>query len=193
MTSSIRLRAIGVIRGSSPRAIHSTRSAGAPPTTNNAVTSAGRSAAEPVPVAPPTPPAPLVQPVVQSPTVHNIRVKRTIGGLRGGITGFLLGLAVAGGLGYTYLLQEYSSASALLLASVEELEGSTSKVAKYVRRIEELERAVDKQRKSQSTQQDHSALRSELHKVYAQLNADNLDLRAKLVELEGQLARASKA
>lgn len=43
--------------------------------------------AEPLAVPPTGPPAtqqPVIQPVVQSPTVQQIRVKRSIGGLRGG-------------------------------------------------------------------------------------------------------------
>lgn len=105
------------------------------------------------------------------------------------ITGFLLGMTLAGGLGYTYLLQEYQNASALLLASVDELEQSTQRITSQVRRIEELERRVAKQDKAVATQKDHAGLRREMHNVYAQLNAEQLDLRSKYVELERELSR----
>ena len=98
-------------------------------------------------------------------------------------------MTLAGGLGYTYLLQEYQNASALLLASVEELEASTQRITGQVRRIEELEKRVEKQGKGVATQQDHTGLRREMHNVYAQLNADQLDLQSKIVELERELSR----
>lgn len=42
--------------------------------------------------------------------------------------GFLLGVTVAGSVGYYYLLEEYNSASDSLLNSVQELQSSTEKV-----------------------------------------------------------------
>lgn len=44
--------------------------------------------------------------------------------------GFLLGVTVAGSVGYYYLLEEYNSASDSLLSSVQELQTSTEKVRK---------------------------------------------------------------
>lgn len=44
------------------------------------------------------------------------------------IIGFLLGVTAAGSAGYYYLLDEYNSASASLLMSVNELQASTDKV-----------------------------------------------------------------
>lgn len=94
---------------------------------------------------PPPPPQPTV--VTQSPTVPTVKVKRSIGGFRGGITGFLLGFAVSGALGYSYLLNEYQNASTLLLNSVEELQGSTTRITGYVKRIEEVEASLRKLQK----------------------------------------------
>ncbi|CCG84488.1 protein of unknown function [Taphrina deformans PYCC 5710] len=137
---------------------------------------------------PAPPPAPTV--VKQSPTVPEIKVKRSIGGFRGGITGFLLGMAVSGTLGYSYLLQEYQNASNLLLSSVEELQASTSRITGYVKRIEDVESSLRKVQKGSATQNDHSTLRKEMHKVYSGLNVEQLDLRSKIVELEKDLAKS---
>lgn len=141
-----------------------------------------------VPVAAVTTPTPTV--VTQSPTIPTVKVKRSIGGFRGGITGFLLGVAISGGLGYTYLLQEYQNASSLLLNSVEELQTSTSRITGYVKRIEDVESSLRKIQQASATQSDHSSLRKEMHKVYSGLNVEQLDLKSKIVELENDLAKS---
>lgn len=48
---------------------------------------------------------------------------------RNSILGFLIGATAAGGAGYYYLLEEYQTASNLLLSSVEDLQASTNKVS----------------------------------------------------------------
>jgi hypothetical protein len=45
------------------------------------------------------------------------------------LLGFLLGVTISGGVGYYYLLEEYNSASATLLNSVQDLQASTEKVS----------------------------------------------------------------
>lgn len=45
------------------------------------------------------------------------------------LLGFLSGVTLAGGVGYYYLLEEYNSASASLLNSVQELQSSTEKAS----------------------------------------------------------------
>ncbi|KAG9004947.1 hypothetical protein FRB94_001985 [Tulasnella sp. JGI-2019a] len=57
-----------------------------------------------------------------------VRPKKPIGGFRGGIFGFLLGFSVASAYASYRLLEEYKIASALLQASVEDLQASTDKV-----------------------------------------------------------------
>jgi hypothetical protein len=54
--------------------------------------------------------------------------RRPIGGFRGGLFGFILGVTLTGAVGYYYLLDEYHAASSLLLNSVEELQASTNRV-----------------------------------------------------------------
>lgn len=93
-------------------------------------------------------PAPTV--VTQSPTLPTVKVKRSIGGFRGGITGFLLGVAVSGALGYSYLLTEYQNASGLLLHSVEELQQSTGTITGYIKRIEDVETSLKKMQKGKT-------------------------------------------
>jgi hypothetical protein len=51
------------------------------------------------------------------------------------LIGFLVGLTIAGGAGYHYLLDEYNTASRLLLSSVEELQKSTNKVQRTTNKI----------------------------------------------------------
>lgn len=75
----------------------------------------------------PSPPSPPPKPiVVGSPTI-----RRPVGSVRGGVLGFLFGFGIASAYGYYYLLKEYNAASNLMLASVEELQGSTEKVSHH--------------------------------------------------------------
>lgn len=54
--------------------------------------------------------------------------KKPIGPFRGGLLGFLFGFSLASALASYHLWEEYKTASALLLLSVQELEGSVAKV-----------------------------------------------------------------
>ena len=125
-------------------------------------------------------------PVVQSPPPPpQVKVKRSIGGFRGGITGFLLGVAVSGSLAYSYLLQDYTNASSLLLASVEELQSQTNQFTKHVKRIDELERSV----KSRKSDAGVSSLQSEMHSLLSKLNVEQLDIRSKVTQLETDISK----
>ncbi len=92
-------------------------------------------------------------------------------------------MTVAGGLGYTYLLTEYQNASSLLLSSIEELQDSTSRIAGYVKRIEDVENSLKKVQQSGASSKDITSLRQEMHKVYNGINVEQLDLKAKVVDL----------
>ncbi|KAI9465612.1 hypothetical protein BJY52DRAFT_1202336 [Lactarius psammicola] len=88
--------------------------------------------------------------------------KKPVGGIRGGVIGFLFGFSLASSFAAYRLLDEYKQASATLQASVEELQQSTEKVSAHVRRIEA---------------DDLSRLRAEIKKIYAGLHIEFLDLR----------------
>lgn len=70
-------------------------------------------------------PSPRSPPIV----VGKPTIRRPVGSVRGGVLGFLFGFGIASAYGYYYLLKEYNAASNLMLASVEELQGSTEKVS----------------------------------------------------------------
>ncbi|ORY77402.1 hypothetical protein BCR37DRAFT_337382, partial [Protomyces lactucae-debilis] len=112
--------------------------------------------------------------------VQNIKVKRQIGGLRGGITGFLLGMTLAGALGYAYLLEDYERASQRLHTSVDSLSESTGTVTEHVRRITLAERELERMKRDMPTRQEMQLLRQEMHKIYAGAHAEVLDLRGQL-------------
>ena len=56
-------------------------------------------------------------------------VRRPVGGVRGGIIGFLAGFSVASGFAAYQLLEEYKVASAALQSSIEQLQANTQKVS----------------------------------------------------------------
>ncbi|KAF0363031.1 hypothetical protein F8M41_013984 [Gigaspora margarita] len=110
--------------------------------------------------------------------------KKRIGAFRGGLVGFLIGLSIAGGSGYYYLLDEYHTASNLLLSSVEELQKSTSKVHDYAQKIERVEDELKALQESAATTDQVKELRSEVRKLYDGLDQQNLELKAVVWNLE---------
>ncbi|CAG8561481.1 6318_t:CDS:2 [Diversispora eburnea] len=104
-------------------------------------------------------------------------IRNPIGAFRGGLIGFLLGLTIAGGSGYYYLLDEYHTASNLLLSSVEELQKSTSKVRDYAQKIERLEGELKSLQGSAATTDQIKELRSETRKLFDGLNLQHLELK----------------
>ncbi|CAG8699009.1 19553_t:CDS:2 [Cetraspora pellucida] len=89
------------------------------------------------------------------------------------------GLSIAGGSGYYYLLDEYHTASNLLLSSVEELQKSTSKVRDYAQKIERVEDELKALQESAATTDQVKELRSE-----DGLDQQNLELKDVVWNLE---------
>ncbi|KAK3822712.1 MAG: hypothetical protein J3Q66DRAFT_329957 [Benniella sp.] len=118
-----------------------------------------------------------------------VTYKRPIGGFRGGILGFLLGATAAGSAGYFYLLEEYQTASNLLLTSVEDLQASTNKVRDYAKKIESVEAELKALRTKAATVEQLGELRSEVKKVYDALNIEHLELKSHVWGLEMDLQK----
>ncbi|RIA80359.1 hypothetical protein C1645_792693 [Glomus cerebriforme] len=110
--------------------------------------------------------------------------RKPIGGFRGGLIGFLVGLTITGGAGYYYLLEEYNTASNLLLSSVEELQKSTNKVRDYTQKIERIELELKSLQNSAATIDQIKELRSEVRKLYDSLNIEDLELKAYIYGIE---------
>ncbi|ORY91240.1 hypothetical protein BCR43DRAFT_100969 [Syncephalastrum racemosum] len=110
--------------------------------------------------------------------------KKKVGAVRGGLLGFLSGVTLAGGVGYYYLLEEYNSASASLLNSVQELQSSTEKVREYARKIEAVDKDVSKLKDSTASAQQLNELKTEFRKLYDTLNYEHLELKAHVWGLE---------
>ncbi|PWN49802.1 hypothetical protein IE53DRAFT_387946 [Violaceomyces palustris] len=92
--------------------------------------------------------------------------KRSKGGIRGGLMGFLLGFGLASAYGYYYLLQEYNSASRLMLTSVEELQSSTEKITAHLQRLTKLEADLKALSASSVTRSEVEKTQSETKKIY---------------------------
>ncbi|KAI9566168.1 hypothetical protein HD554DRAFT_2025942 [Boletus coccyginus] len=103
--------------------------------------------------------------------------KKPVGGLRGGIIGFLFGFSLASAYAAYHLLDEYKAASAALQVSVEELKASTAQVTAHVRRIEAVEKDLKALSHSSASKDDLSRVRSEVKKLYDGLHIEFLDLR----------------
>ncbi|KAF8938247.1 hypothetical protein BGZ58_001303 [Dissophora ornata] len=121
-----------------------------------------------------------------------VNYKRPVGGFRGGILGFLLGATVAGGAGYYYLLEEYQTASNLLLSSVEDLQSSTNKVRDYAKKIESVEAELKALRTKAATVEQLSELKGEVKKVYDALNIEHLELKSHVWGLEMDLQKVQQ-
>ncbi|KAI0059543.1 hypothetical protein BV25DRAFT_1828777 [Artomyces pyxidatus] len=104
--------------------------------------------------------------------------KKPVGGIRGGIIGFLFGFSLASSFAAYRLLDEYKQASAALQASVEELQLSTEKISAHVRRIEAVEKDLKALSEASASKDDLSRLRAEAKKIYDGLHIEFLDLRS---------------
>ncbi|KAJ2866567.1 hypothetical protein GGH94_001459 [Coemansia aciculifera] len=123
--------------------------------------------------------------------------KRPIGGFRGGLVGFLLGVTSAGAFGFVYLIEEYQKATSLVLSSVDELEKSSLKVREYVKKIETVESDLNKLRANSATSQQLAQVKADWRKQNDILTRDHLELKAHVWEIEqdvdSALGRASSA
>ncbi|KAF9582352.1 hypothetical protein BGW38_000311 [Lunasporangiospora selenospora] len=118
-----------------------------------------------------------------------VNYKRPVGGFRGGILGFLVGVTAAGSAGYYYLLEEYQTASNLLLASVEDLQTSTNKVRVYAKKIESVEAELEALRSKAATVDQLKEVQQNLKKVYDALNIEHLELKSHVWGLEMDLQK----
>ncbi|KAF9082806.1 hypothetical protein BGX29_006848 [Mortierella sp. GBA35] len=128
----------------------------------------------------------------QASTPVVVNYKRPVGGFRGGILGFLIGATAAGGAGYYYLLEEYQTASNLLLSSVEDLQVSTNKVRDYAKKIESVEAELKTLRSKTATVEQLNELKSEVKKVYDGLNIEHLELKSHVWGLEMDLQKVQQ-
>ncbi|KAF9148500.1 hypothetical protein BG015_009769 [Linnemannia schmuckeri] len=128
----------------------------------------------------------------QQPTPVVVNYKRPVGGFRGGILGFLIGATAAGGAGYYYLLEEYQTASNLLLSSVEDLQASTNKVRDYAKKIESVEAELKTLKSKTATVEQLNELKSEVKKVYDGLNIEHLELKSHVWGLEMDLQKVQQ-
>ncbi|OLL24673.1 hypothetical protein NEOLI_003774 [Neolecta irregularis DAH-3] len=109
--------------------------------------------------------------------------KKTAGRFRGSILGFFLGTTVAGIAGYSFLIQEYRSASEILMSS-----RSTIKISAYLKRIDELEKQVRRLNKDGVLQEDVESLREEMKNIYNGLQIEHLELKTQVNEMDKDLA-----
>ncbi|KAK9711752.1 hypothetical protein K7432_007614 [Basidiobolus ranarum] len=109
-------------------------------------------------------------------TPPKIVIKKT-GSFRGGLMGFLFGLTCAGGVGYYYLLEEYQSASDLLLRSVEELQASTHKVREYAQKIDVVEKELKNLRSISASHEQLENTKSDIRKLYSTIHSEHLALK----------------
>lgn len=63
-------------------------------------------------------------------------VSRKVGAVKGGFLGFLLGVTATGAGSYIYLLDEYKSASNVIVADVVALQSSIASLEKHVKSLE---------------------------------------------------------
>ncbi|KZO95783.1 hypothetical protein CALVIDRAFT_151705 [Calocera viscosa TUFC12733] len=124
--------------------------------------------------------------------VEAVKVRRPVGGFRGGIFGFLLGFSIASGYASYQLLEEYKNASALLQASVEELQSSTAKVSQHIRRIEEVERDLKALSSTSASKDELARIREEAKKIYDGLRIEFLDLRTHVWGMQQDLHALAK-
>ncbi|KAJ2620096.1 hypothetical protein H4R22_005335 [Coemansia sp. RSA 1290] len=128
--------------------------------------------------------------VASRPPAQAPKKKRPVGGFRGGVVGFLLGVTTAGAAGFVYLIEEYHKATGLVLSSVDELEKSSAKVREHVKKIEAVEAQLQKLRQTAATTQQVGQLRADWRKQNDILTRDHLELKAHVWEIEQDVESA---
>ncbi|KAJ3201788.1 hypothetical protein HDU67_001054 [Dinochytrium kinnereticum] len=105
------------------------------------------------------------------------------GFIKGSVFGFLLGLTLAGGSAYVYLLDDYQRSSQSLLASVEDLQKSTNKLQSHTKKIEVVEKDLKVVAKRSATKDEVERLRNELLKVIDDVHLSHLELKTQVWDL----------
>ncbi|KAI0050426.1 hypothetical protein FA95DRAFT_1463138, partial [Auriscalpium vulgare] len=118
--------------------------------------------------------------------------KKPVGGIRGGVIGFLFGFSLASSFAAYRLLDEYKQASAALQASVEELQLSTEKISAHVRRIEAVEKDLKALSGASASKDDLARIRAEVKKIYDGLHIEFLDLRSFVWGLQQDVHASTK-
>lgn len=108
---------------------------------------------------------------------------RPIGGFRGAITGFALGLAATSIVGFVYLLRDYQAATEAMTVSTQELESSTRKITEAYARVTELEEQVKRLEQSAGTKEELRRRNGDLIRVYDALHEDVYEVRRKLYDI----------
>ncbi|KAF8478028.1 hypothetical protein DFH94DRAFT_694230 [Russula ochroleuca] len=108
--------------------------------------------------------------------------RKPVGGIRGGVIGFLFGFSLASSFAAYRLLDEYKQASATLQASV----------STHVRRIEAVEKDLKALTNSSASKDDLSRLRAEVKKIYDGLHIEFLDLRTHVWGLQKDVHSVTK-
>ncbi|GAA5879941.1 hypothetical protein JCM1840_006938 [Sporobolomyces johnsonii] len=140
---------------------------------------------------PPSPPVPEPEPIPEPPAPVE-RVRRPVGAFRGGLIGFLLGISAVGSYGYFVLLHDYAEASRALLESVDELKGTTDKMASHLRRIESVESTLAALSSNAATHAELASLREEYRKLFEAEHLDALNLKAHVWGIEQDLHKLTK-
>lgn len=77
------------------------------------------------------PPKPL-QPILPRQATPVVKKVRKVGGIRGGFTGFLLGVTLTGAASYYYLLDEYKNANNVIIRDVVQLQSLIIELEKKI-------------------------------------------------------------
>ncbi|GMK58457.1 hypothetical protein CspeluHIS016_0504890 [Cutaneotrichosporon spelunceum] len=125
--------------------------------------------------------------------VSEVPVQKPVGGFRGGIFGFLLGFSAATALGVYYLQQDNKIANGLLMASVDELQGSTAKITSHLDRLQSVEKDLAALKAAVPQKDDVAKVRGEMKKLYDGLHLELLDLRAHVWGVEQDVQKLAKA
>ncbi|KAF9778672.1 hypothetical protein BJ322DRAFT_1091901 [Thelephora terrestris] len=116
---------------------------------------------------------------------NNLAQRKPLGAIRGGIIGFLLGFSLASTYAAYRLVDEYKQASAILQASVEELQATAVKVSTHLKQIDSVEKDLKSLSETTVAKDDFAKLRAEVKKLYDGLHIETLDLRSHVWGIRG--------
>lgn len=110
--------------------------------------------------------------------------KRPIGPFRGSVLGFLGGVCAVSAFGFYTLFDKYTTASALLLKSVDEMKESSVELQTYAKRLEAVEARCKKLEAAAASREEVKRVESDAKALYNEANLSIVDLKRTVWGLE---------
>ncbi|KAK9898167.1 hypothetical protein P389DRAFT_166485 [Cystobasidium minutum MCA 4210] len=110
--------------------------------------------------------------------------KRPIGPFRGSLLGFLGGVCAVSAFGFYTLFDKYTTASALLLQSVDDLKRTSLELQNYTERLEKVEERCKRLEVNSATREETARIEKDSRALYDEARLSLMDVKRAVWGLE---------